>query len=244
MIPAWNEEARLSQTLEAYLPPLRRSGVPFEVIVVCDGSTDGTFSIASGFAEQGVRVLHAETKLGKGGAVLAGFRSARFSRIGFVDADGPIRPEDLFALADSLDHYDCAIASRLAAGSVTTVRRTASRRVLSRAWSLAVRGLLLLPVRDTQCGAKFFRRSAVSAILRKVALTNWAFDVSILFHVHEAGYSIQEVPVTWTESEGSKLVIVRDVPIMLLSLIGVRVMSIPGGKRRSGSAPVSQPAPP
>jgi len=230
VIPAWNEEQRLSETLAKYVPALEESHRPFEVIVVADGVTDRTPDVADRYSSRGVKLLRFDSKLGKGGAVLAGLKATRHPSVGFVDADGPIPTKDLFALVNTLDSADCAIASRAMSGSVSRVRRSPGRRFLSRLWNLAVRGTLLLPVRDTQCGAKFFRASSVSCVLPKVAVTNWAFDASLLFHLHEAGLTIREVPVEWTESTGSKLVITRDVPRMLLSLVGIRLMNSKVGR--------------
>jgi glycosyltransferase involved in cell wall biosynthesis len=230
VIPAWNEEARLAKTLAAYIPALRASGVKYEVVVACDGLTDHTSAVAESYRSSGVRTLESAKKRGKGGAVLAGIRAARFASVGFVDADGPVPPEDLLRLAKALDQSDCAIASRVVPGSKSMIRRSALRRLLSRLWGLAVRVMLLIPVDDPQCGAKFFRAEAIGMVMPRVQLTNWAFDISILFHLHDSGFRISEVPVTWTERSGSKLVISKDVPAMFVSLVGLRIMNSPLGE--------------
>lgn len=235
VIPAWNEERRLSRTLDRYLTGLQNSGRTFEVIVVSDGSTDRTASIALGYADRNVRLLEYGKKLGKGRAVVEGIRSARYEDVGFVDADGPIPVEDILRLVDSLVGAECAIASRSLECSIATVERRPSRRALSRLWSLMVRGLFLLPIRDYQCGAKFFRKAELDSILPAVQVSDWAFDVSLLYHLHSAGYQVREVAVTWTEGAGSKFEISRDVPSMLVGLLGLRLMNLrPGGTIRHG----------
>lgn len=88
------------------------------------------------------------------------------------------------------------------------------------------RAILGLKLSDTQCGAKFFRKSALDCILHKVTLTNWAFDASVLFHMSRAGFTIREVSVKWTDHPASKLRVEKVVPAMLLSVIGIRLMSI------------------
>jgi len=226
VIPAWNEEGRLGQTLERYCPSFKKWGTNFEIIVVTDGSTDRTVEIAGRYSSQGVRVISCSDRLGKGGAIIRGLEVARFDWSGFVDADGPVPPEDVLMLLNYLSEYDCAIASRFLNPNEISEGRTFARSILSRLWNLIVSSILFLDIRDTQCGVKLFRTSAVRQVLPSVALTNWAFDASLLFHLKQAGCRILEVPVKWTESSGSKLNIPRDGSLMLISLLGIRAMNI------------------
>jgi dolichol-phosphate mannosyltransferase len=226
VIPAWNEEERLGRTLDRYLPALEARGRPFEVIVVADGAEDRTGEVAESYADRHVRVLHFPTQLGKGGAILEGIQAARYERVGYVDADGPILPEDLLTLANALASFDCVIGSRKIAGSRIANPEPRFRRLLGGIWGLLVRSVLFLPVRDTQCGAKFFRRSTLLPIVREVAITNWAFDVSLLFHFARAHRTIHEHPVTWSHDDDSHLVMRSAVPKMFLSLLGLRLMNI------------------
>jgi glycosyltransferase involved in cell wall biosynthesis len=227
VIPAWNEEARLPATLEQYLPFLEAFNIPVEVIVVVDGVTDRTAEIAASYASRGVHVLKFDHKLGKGGAIIEGFRRARFDFVGFLDADAPVTPVSVAYAISQLTSADAAIASRWHARSSQDRRQPISRLFFSKVWSLLARAVLSMPVRDTQCGAKFFRREAVMQILPQVILTNWAFDASLLFHLHRAGFKIVEVPVNWKDDPGTKLRLGRVVPAMFLSLFGIRLMSLP-----------------
>lgn len=231
VVPAWNEEPRLPQTLGRYLPALESSGLPFEVIVVSDGSTDRTAEVAGAYSDRHVRVLPFPTRLGKGGAVALGFRASLYRYVGFVDADGPVAPYDLLSLVAALDQSDCSIGSRTRVARST---RTFSRRLFSRGWNIAVRAILLLPSSDTQCGAKFFRREVLLAVLPRVKITNWAFDISLLFQLHHFGATIREVQVDWHESPGSKLAILKDVPPMIYALASVRIASPSPGRRPAG----------
>jgi dolichol-phosphate mannosyltransferase len=227
VIPAWNEEGRLGQTLQRYCPALKQTGIQFEIIVVADGSTDKTEEVAEQYAKQGVRTISVPDRLGKGGAIVIGLREARFEWSGFVDADGPVTSGDLLKLVEALSRYDCAIASRLTGTSEFGGHRSLGRSMLSRLWNLTAGLVLFLPLRDIQCGVKMFRTSVVRSVLPSVALTNWAFDASLLFHLRNEGYQILEVPVHWTNSLGSKLNIARDGPLMFVSLLGIRAMSSP-----------------
>jgi dolichol-phosphate mannosyltransferase len=230
VIPAWNEEGRLARTLERCLPSLRARQEPFEVIIVVDGPHDKTLEVARSFEGPSVRVLSFPQKLGKGGAVLAGLREARYDIVGYLDADGPISPEEIYGMVSALEDCDCVIASRWLRGSTIVRQEPVVNLIAGRVWNMMVRFLLFLPVQDTQCGAKFLRRSVVPKTLRAVALTNRAFDIDLLYHVRKDGLRLREVPVTWEHDPDTRMPIARAIPIMLLSLVGVRVMNLPGGR--------------
>ena len=225
VIPAWNEEERLPRTLDKYLPLLESRPEPFEVIVVVDGSRDRTAEIARSYSPRGVRVFEFPHKLGKGGAVLLGLREAIYDTVGYLDADGPIPPREISKLVEALKGADCVVASRWLKDSVVTVRQSLFRRFSSRLWNFFARSVLLLPLKDTQCGAKFFRREVITPILGAVTLTNWAFDVDLLYHVRKGGRTVREVPVTWAHDTDSKLPVGRAIPVMMMSIMGVRIMN-------------------
>lgn len=227
IVPAWNEEARLPKTLERYLPYLEARGQPFEIIVVVDGSHDGTAEVARSYSARGVHVLEFPHKLGKGGAVLQGLRAAKFDVVGYLDADGPIVPAEIERLVGALDHADVAVGSRWAPDSVVTESQPPFRILAGRAFNLLSRVLLGLKLRDTQCGAKFMRRSMVQSVLHQVTLSNWAFDVDLLYHMRKAGANLTEIGVTWRHDTGSKLPVMKIIPVMFLSVIGVRLMNLP-----------------
>lgn len=227
VIPAYNEEVRIRSTLEQYLPALERLNTPFEILVVCDGMEDKTADVAREYFHRNVKVLQFGVKLGKGGAVFAGFRRAQYDYVGFVDADGPITPSDLTRLLTILDSSDCVIASRWMKGSVVSHQEPPLKRLFSKVWIFLARAMLLLPLQDMQCGAKLMRRDVMDMALREVALTNWAFDVSLLYHINQNDYRITEVPVTWSHDPRSRMRLGKDIPVMLFSLIGVRLVNLP-----------------
>jgi dolichol-phosphate mannosyltransferase len=235
VIPAWNEERRLPKTLEQYVRLLESYGGRFEVIVVVDGATDRTAEVAAEYTSREVRVLSFDHKLGKGGAILEGLRTARFDYVGFLDADAPITPVNLAYLLSGLSDADGAIASRWLARSVGGGRQSFSRRIFSRLWNLMTRSILQLDLKDTQCGAKFFHREALKQVLNQVTLTNWAFDASLLFHFKRAGFRIREVPVNWSDHPDSKMRLERAIPAMFLSLVGIRIVSLPGLSHFAGA---------
>jgi dolichol-phosphate mannosyltransferase len=224
VIPSWNDHVRLRATLAEYVPVLESSFKNFEVIVVSDGEKEPTSKVVVEYAQRGVTLIESPRRLGKGGAVLTGLRKARFGVAGFVDADGPIPPGDLIRVIQTMVDSDAAIASRALPTSTFTNPRSPIRRLFSRGWNLMVRASFGLSVHDTQCGAKFFRRGVLQGILNSVVLSDWAFDVSILYHLARNGARIVEVPVTWRTSNESKVDLPSVVPMMLISLAGIRLM--------------------
>lgn len=232
VIPAWNEEDRLARTLERYLPALEARGQKFEVIVVVDGVSDKTAEVATQYGTRHVRVLLFPNKLGKGGAVLAGIKVSRYEYVGYLDADGPISPQEMYGLVDYLGHdVDCVVASRWIRGASGVRTEPFLNRIAGRGWNFLTRSLLFLPLRDTQAGAKFFKGPVIRSLLRSVTLTNRAFDVDLLYHVRKHGGRVKEVPVQWRHDPATRMPIGRAIPVMFVSLLGVRVANSPVGKR-------------
>lgn len=226
MIPAWNEEERLPRTLDRLLPVLESLGCPFEVIVVADGVRDRTPAVAAKYRPRGVRTVEFQDRLGKGGAVFQGFRKSRYDRIGYLDSDGPVADEDIVRLIRALDYSDCAIASRHSPGSLAVRQQPLRRRFLSRGFHGLTRLVLGLPLYDTQCGAKFFRAERFWEVFPHVRLRGWAFDASVLFELKKRGRVIREVPVAWAHEDGSKLYLPKQVPIMLGSILFIRLFDV------------------
>ena len=231
IIPAWNEEDRLTRTLNRYLPALEHRGEPFEVIVVVDGVRDRTADVARAFSGRHVKVLEFPTKLGKGGAILAGIWASQYEYVGYLDADGPISPREMYGLVGYLKDVDFVVASRWTRGAVGVETEPLFNRLSGRLWNILTRSLLFLPLRDTQCGAKFFKASVVRPLLRTVTLTNRAFDVDLLYHVRKRGKRVKEVPVRWTHDPDTRMPIGRAIPVMFVSILGLRLMNSPMGKR-------------
>lgn len=231
VIPAWNEEDRLARTLDRYLPALELRPEPFEVVVVTDGCKDRTAEVARSYSSRGVRVLEFPTKLGKGGAVLAGLRDARYEYVGYLDADGPIAPTEMARMVEALEQWDCVVASRWIQGSKVLKHEPLFNRLVGRIWNVLVRSILLIPIRDTQCGAKFVRRSVLMPTLKAVSLTNRAFEIDLLYHLRKRGHGVKELPVTWQHDPDSRMPVGRAIPVMFLALLGVRIMNLPIGKR-------------
>ena len=226
-MPAYNERDRIAPTLERYSEALSKLGVPWEIIVVMDGVRDGTEEVVDRYADRSVRKLVFPEKLGKGGAVIAGLKDARYNYMGYVDADGAVSPRDVVKMVQFLDQYDCVIASRWVKGSRIVKREPAFNTMAGRFYNFLVRSTLFLAVRDTQCGAKFVRGDMGRDVLAKISFTNRAFELSLLYHIRKIGGRILEVPVEWSHDERSRMPIGKAIPVMFLTLVGVRLMNSP-----------------
>lgn len=218
VIPAYNEERRIRSLLEDI------SGFPGDLIFVCDG-TDATPAVIGAFADDHpslrIRCLTFPARLGKGGGVVAGMKAATMPFVGYMDADGSTSLSEMERLFDRLATADGAIGSRWVPGSVLTVRQGFRRRVESRLFNLLVRLLFGLDYRDTQCGAKAFRREALDTVLSSIRSTGFEFDVELLWRLRQSGYRLEEVPITWENRDESK-VGASDAKEMLLGMVRLR----------------------
>lgn len=230
VIPAHNEEHRLPPMLEAYAKYFtEKYGNEAELIVVSNFCNDRTAEVARGIGMRypHVKVIDEPKRVGKGGAVLLGAQSAEGDLIGFVDADGATSPEAFDDLVQKISLDGCIIASRWMKGADVSPKQPLSRRAASRCFNLLVRVLFGLKLTDTQCGAKLFRREVIQPVLRNLGVTNWAFDVDMLFQAKRLGASIREVPTVWHDVSGSKVEIGRSSGNMFVAMIRLRMFYSP-----------------
>ncbi len=218
VIPAYNEENRITPFFDAID---RFDG---ELIVICDG-TDATADIVDAIATRRqdltIHCLRFDHRLGKGGGVLAGLRTAGSSCVGYLDADGSTGIDEMKHLFSSLSTADGAIGSRWIPGANLRVRQSILRQLESRAFNLLIRILFGLKYYDTQCGAKVFKKSAIDAILPMMKSRGFEFDVELLWRLRVAGYRVLEVPVEW-QNKGDSHVRKTDMIRMLAGLVTVR----------------------
>ena len=219
VIPAYNEEKRIGTLFDTI------TGFDGELIVVCDG-TDTTAEVVERIAQKRadllIRCLRFEKRLGKGGGVIAGLGAARAPLVGYVDADGSTSLDELKSLFSQLGAYDGVFGSRWVPGSHLQVRQGLLRQLESRGFNLFIRLLFGLDFRDTQCGAKVFKKSAIDAVLPLMVSRGFEFDVELLWRLTGAGYKIREVPIAW-QNKGDSRVRKRDMIMMLAGLFRVRL---------------------
>jgi glycosyltransferase involved in cell wall biosynthesis len=219
IIPAYNEENRIENTLIKYSKFLQHQ----EIIVVCDGN-DSTSNIVVRMSEKNsnVKLLSFKKRLGKGGAIIEGFKVAEADRIGFIDADGPIEPNDFKKMLEALSYADGVIASRRLDESKIIVKQPLKRRIGSRVFNALIKVIFGLNFKDTQCGAKVFRKEAIKGILDDFKTHGFEFDVELLWRLKGSGYKIIEFPIEWEHVEGSSFNLF-EAPRMLFSLFMLRL---------------------
>ena len=207
VIPAHNEEHRLLPTLQAYASFfVERFGDGVELIVVVNHCSDDTEGVARKVGENysQIRVVVEPSRIGKGGAVEMGMRLAQGELVGFVDADGATPPQMFFELIENLDEAGCIIGSRWIEGAVVSPRQSWMRRLASRILNkVVVHGVFRLPIYDSQCGAKLFRKDVLEEVLPKAAEWGWAFDIDLLCRTTRLGYLIKEHPIEWHHVPGN-----------------------------------------
>ncbi|MFB6298497.1 MAG: flippase-like domain-containing protein [Salinirussus sp.] len=215
VLPAYNEAGTIEQTVESTLDALA-SFLPagsYEVIVAEDGCEDRTPEIAAELAANraAVRHVHADGRLGRGGALEAAFRESDGDTLVYFDTDLATDLTHLQELVDSVrtGEYDVATGSRYLPGS--DAARPARRGIPSAGYNRLVRLFLRSELRDHQCGFKAFDREALFDLLPDVEDDHWFWDTELLVRAQRAGYRVREFPVSWTPRGDSKVDIVRDV---------------------------------
>ena len=230
IVPAYNEEHRISRMLDTYTAYfLPRYQDEAEIIVVVNGSRDRTAEIARTYSadHNQISVIEETEAIGKGGAIIVGFKHATGNLIGFADADGSTPPEAFDDLVANIGSAGAIIASRWFPESVVEPKQPLKRRIVSRIFNFFVRTTFGMNIHDTQCGAKVLRAEAVRAIVPHLGITRWAFDVDLLFQVHRAGYPIVEWPTVWHDEGGSQLRIVKASLEMLVAIVRLRLIYSP-----------------
>ncbi len=222
MIPAYNEESRLPQTLERLSRFLSTQGYDFEILIVENGSTDRTFEIAQAYAAVNahVRVFH-EDRAGKGRAVRRGMLEARGDYRFLCDADLSMPETQIPLFLPPQRDCDIAIASREAAGAVR-YNEPFHRHLSGRIFNTLIRLLILPGIQDTQCGFKCFRAAVAEDLFPRQTLMGWSFDVEILYLARRRGYRICEVPIDWYFNPESKVNLFRDAIRMFFDLWRIR----------------------
>ena len=225
VIPAYNEEKRLPAYLREIITYFDGRGETYEVIVVDDGSQDGTVRVAECFRANApsVRLIKLAENRGKGCAVRTGMLAARGTLRLFTDADGATPIQELERLERPIaDGADIAVGSRTVRDPTRTVQARAFRKITGSIFNIAVRSLGVTGITDTQCGFKLFRAPVALALFSTLQCDGFSFDVELLFLGQRWKYRIVEVPVHWTDQAGSKVRVVRDGLRMLHDIWTVR----------------------
>jgi glycosyltransferase involved in cell wall biosynthesis len=236
VVPAYNESGRLRPTLDALLRFIQEENWDAEILVVNDGSKDDTAQVVREYGKQHPQVLLLENpgNRGKGYSVRNGMLHVRGDICLFTDADlsSPIE-EARKLLAALAQGADVAIGSRWLKSELQTERQPLYRQAFGRIYNLVLRIFLGMRFVDTQCGFKVFTRNAVQRIFPLQRIERWGFDPEILYLAHRAGLRIDEVPVVWAHSEGTRLNPVRDGIRMFGEVLRIRWYAVIGAYKAS-----------
>ncbi len=238
VIPAYNEERRLLESLTRVRAYLDAKPYGYEVIVVDDGSTDMTSEVVARCARDWpeLRLLSGRHR-GKGAAVRAGILASHGVAIAIADADlsMPIEHFDRFETED-VRAIDLAIGSREASGALR-VKEPGYRHLMGRAFNRLVQLVLVPGVEDTQCGFKRMRREVALDVSRYQTVNGWGFDVEWLYIARLRGYTVREVPIPWYYVPGSRVSPARSTLTMLGDIARIRWNGLHGRYARQVPVP-------
>jgi glycosyltransferase involved in cell wall biosynthesis len=238
VLPAFNEQARIAGTLDKILSHATQRGWNVEVIVVNDGSIDDTAEIVCEYARKhpALRLLENPGNRGKGYSVRNGMLHARGEVLLFSDADlsSPIEEADkLFAAIGT--GADIAIGSRWLDRRLQIQMQPLHRQILGRIFNLALRSILGLQFKDTQCGFKAFTRRSAQAIFPLQKIERWGFDPEVLYLARKLGFRVSEVAVAWSHREGTRINPWLDGIRMFGEILKIRWYSLTGNYARCGT---------
>lgn len=225
VIPTYNEEGVIRQTVEAVAAYLAQARIRHEILVVDDGSTDGTVEAVRELARilPDIHVIPCQ-HAGKGGAVRRGVLEAQGAHVLFLDADHSTRIEEWEKLVPWLrDGYEVVIGSRKMAGARIHVRQPPLREAMGKVFTWLTNRLLGVRVWDVTCGFKGYRSPAARAIFQRLRMTGWGFDAEAIFIARRLRYSIKEVPVAWADDASTKVHLAKDAVRSFMELVQIRL---------------------
>jgi len=246
VLPAYNEESRIYESLLLIKEFLDTKNYTYEVLVSDDGSTDQTIDIVEGVMEKwdNLRILKNKHK-GKAPAIIAGINNSEGDFVLFSDVDlsVPINEIDKLLIWVEENGYDVAIASREGTGA-KRINEPIVRHLMGRVFNYLVQFVILPGINDTQCGFKLFKNSVAKEIFNHTKLYSLndpeitgakvsGFDVELLYVARKLGYKIKPVPVIWTYADNSKVHNLKDSYYNAMDVFRVRLNSIKGLYKQS-----------
>lgn len=197
VIPAYNEEKRIADTLIETQATLNSFSISFEIIVVNDGSSDRTFEEAEKIAKNydNIKVVHYTNNGGKGNAIKYGSKFVSGDLVTFLDADLELHPRLLKGFLEIMEKNNADVIVGSKRHPLSKVNYPYDRKILSWLYHLMIKACFNLPVNDTQLGLKLFRRDVIESVLPKILVKRYAYDVEILVNAHKMGYKIMEAPI-------------------------------------------------
>ena len=240
VVPAYNEVERVGDSLKRMMEYFDAQTYPYEILIVDDGSSDGTLPLVKDLAKdhEQVTALHYDGNRGKGYAVRYGILRAKGDFVLFSDADLATPIEEVEHLFTGIESgHEVAIGSRDVVGSKLEKRQSALRELGGKIFNRLVQKLAVPGIHDTQCGFKLFTRTAAKNIFSCCQVDNFSFDVEALYLARQYGYKIAEIPVRWHHVDGSKVRYLRDSIRMIRTLYKIRATNYQKKIDRVGATP-------
>ena len=226
IIPAFNEAERIGSTLIEINEFLAASLLSYEIVVVDDGSSDGTVALVEEMAGEmpALRCIATSPNRGKGHAVRVGMLGSRGDIRLMADADGSTPATEIPLLVNPLrlGQVDVAIGSRYSEGSSCEIKQPFYRRWWSRVANRVVQHALVPGIRDTQCGFKAFSAVAAESIFLRTKIDGWAFDLEALALARRMEFSVAEIAVHWSDDPRSRISPIADALRVMRELMTIR----------------------
>ncbi len=223
VIPAYNEARRLGSTLDRIAAYLGGRGVGHEIVVVDDGSTDGTAELVATHPAPGLRLIRRPENRGKGAALRAGVAAAGGARVLLTDADLSTPIADLERLEPRLAAgADLVLGSRAARGARIDRHQPLYRELMGKTFNKIIGLLGVRGIADTQCGFKLLSGAAARDLFPRLTIDGFAWDVELVWLARRRGFRVEEVGVSWADSADSRVHPVRDAAAMLRDVVRLR----------------------
>jgi len=224
IIPVHNEEKRLPTTLLRIIEYCTSQHWDYEVIIVEDGSTDGTVDVINDFTSKDSRItlISNKERLGKGRAIKHGVFAAEKKYVAYMDADLSADPSELKRLFQFIDEFDIVVGSRILRGELPPINRPFLRSFLSHCYSKLFRTMFrTVSVYDPQCGLKLLKSQAAHNLMSQIETRGFAFDCELLVNAPSLGLTTKEVPIIWEHCYGSKVSLLHEIMEMGKDLLSV-----------------------
>jgi dolichyl-phosphate beta-glucosyltransferase len=230
IVPVYNEADKIEKTISSIVNYVDKK-YSYEIVIVDDGSRDETGSKIKKITGQGlpIRFLKNDVNVGKGAALKKGMTAAEGKYVVFTDADLSTPFEEIEKLLPYLkEGYDISFGSRKLKESDVKVYQPWYRVVMGYVFYFFARILVVSNVNDFNCGFKAFNNIAAHKLFDKIRIKRWGYDVEMFYLAKKYGFKIKEVPVSWSNSNTSKVSLFKDAIRSFVDLIEIRVNDMKG----------------
>lgn len=225
IIPAYNEEGKIANNLLALQETIIRLEIPFEIVVVNDGSSDNTQTELEKIEDNNIKIISYQRNKGKGFAIRTGMENSDGDYKLFMDADLSTSLNEIGRFLDQIktNSADIIVGNRKEKLYLQTRKQPTYRMIFGYVFTMLSRIVTGVPLSDFTCGFKIFTRKAAEDIFSRQRIFNWAFDTEIIYMAKLLGMRIKETPVVWNNDPNTKVRLLRDIIASLIALIKIRI---------------------